>query len=94
MECLSNMVFMFFLQTCFFCLFYTYSFSIEQVIKGLDRAVATMRKGERSIVTVKPDFGYGGVEVQTALAKIPPSSTLTYEVEMVDFTKVTHRILV
>lgn len=53
-----------------------------------------MKKGERSVVTVKPDFGYGGVEVQTALAKIPPSSTLTYEVEMVDFAKVTHRILV
>ncbi|KAF5187090.1 Peptidyl-prolyl cis-trans isomerase fkbp62, partial [Thalictrum thalictroides] len=59
----------------------------EKVVAGLDRAVATMRKGELAIVTVQPDYGYGSTEVRQELAAIPASSVVVYEVEMVDFTK-------
>ncbi|KAL5706703.1 peptidylprolyl isomerase [Ranunculus cassubicifolius] len=59
----------------------------EQVIAGLDRAAATMRKGEISIVTVKPDYGYSTTEFQGDLAIVPSSSVLVYDIEMVDFTK-------
>nr|XP_023878158.1 70 kDa peptidyl-prolyl isomerase-like [Quercus suber]POE78746.1 peptidyl-prolyl cis-trans isomerase fkbp65 [Quercus suber] len=59
----------------------------EQVIAGLDQAVATMKKGERAILTIHPDFGFGSSEVRQDLAVIPPSSNVFYEVEMIDFTK-------
>jgi FK506-binding protein 4/5 len=62
---------------------------VEQVIAGLDRAVATMKKGERAILTIHPDFGFGSGEVRRDLAVIPPSSNVVYEVEMLDFFKVT-----
>ena len=62
--------------------------SIEQVIAGLDRAVATMKKGEWAILTIHPDFGFGSSEVRRDLAVIPPSSNVVYEVEMLDFIKV------
>ncbi|XP_042493599.1 peptidyl-prolyl cis-trans isomerase FKBP65-like isoform X2 [Macadamia integrifolia] len=59
----------------------------EQVIPGLDRAAATMRKGELCIVTINPEYGFGSVEVKRDLAVVPPSSTIFYEVEMLDFIK-------
>uniref|UniRef100_A0A2N9ENL6 peptidylprolyl isomerase n=1 Tax=Fagus sylvatica TaxID=28930 RepID=A0A2N9ENL6_FAGSY len=61
--------------------------SLEQVIAGLDRAVATMKKGEWAILTIHPDFGFGSSEVRRDLAVIPPSSNVVYEVEMLDFIK-------
>ena len=62
--------------------------SVEQVIAGLDQAVATIKTGERAILTIHPDFGFGSSEVRQDLAVIPPSSNVVYEVEMIDFTKV------
>ncbi|XP_077233863.1 70 kDa peptidyl-prolyl isomerase-like isoform X2 [Tasmannia lanceolata] len=59
----------------------------EQVIAGFDRAAATMKKGEISIVTVKPEYGFGNIEVKRDLAIVPACSIVFYEVEMVDFTK-------
>ncbi|POO03711.1 Peptidyl-prolyl cis-trans isomerase, FKBP-type [Trema orientale] len=61
--------------------------SVEQVINGLDRAAATMKKGEWALLTIHPDYGFGGVEVRRDLAVVPPYSNLTYEVEMVDCIK-------
>ncbi|KAG1341813.1 peptidyl-prolyl cis-trans isomerase FKBP62 [Cocos nucifera] len=59
----------------------------EQVIVGLDCAVATMLKGEFSQVTIRPEYGFGNEEVKLAVTTVPPCSTLIYEVELVDFTK-------
>ncbi|KAL6216712.1 hypothetical protein ACLB2K_009931 [Fragaria x ananassa] len=59
----------------------------EQVIAGFDRAVATMKKGEQAILTIHPDFGFGSVEVRRDLAVVPPSSSIVFEVEMLDFIK-------
>ncbi|CAK7347404.1 unnamed protein product [Dovyalis caffra] len=59
----------------------------EQVIAGLDRAVATMKKGEQAILTVNPEYGFGSIETKRDLAVVPPSSILVYEVEMLDFIK-------
>lgn len=60
----------------------------EQVIAGLDRAAATMKKGEQAVLTINPEYGFGSIEVQRDLATVPPSSVLIYEVEMIDFVKV------
>lgn len=59
----------------------------EQVVAGLDQAVATMKKGEHAIVTVEPDYGFGNTEVKLDLAMVPPCSTIIFEVEMLEFTK-------
>ncbi|EEF52262.1 70 kDa peptidyl-prolyl isomerase isoform X2 [Ricinus communis] len=59
----------------------------EQVIAGLDRAAATMKKGERAVLTINPEYGFGSVEVKQDHATIPPSSVLVYEIEMLDFIK-------
>ncbi|KAH0468535.1 hypothetical protein IEQ34_003568 [Dendrobium chrysotoxum] len=58
----------------------------EQVISGLDRAVATMLRGELSQVTIKPEYGFRN-EVKQGDMLVPAGSTLLYEVELVDFTK-------
>ncbi|XP_022678604.1 peptidyl-prolyl cis-trans isomerase FKBP62 isoform X2 [Setaria italica] len=59
----------------------------EQVTIGLDRAVATMVKGELAEVIVKSEYGFGNTEVQRQSITVLSCSTLIYEVELVDFTK-------
>ncbi|KAH7573362.1 hypothetical protein ACOSP7_006991 [Xanthoceras sorbifolium] len=59
----------------------------EQVIDGLDRAVKTMKKGEISLVTIQPEYGFGPFDSQQDLAIVHANSTLFYEVEMVSFVK-------
>jgi len=49
-----------------------------QVIRGWDLGVATMRKGEKCLLTCKPEYAYGS----QAQGKIPANSTLQFEVEL------------
>lgn len=65
---------------------------VEQVISGLDQALTTMTKGEQSIVTIHPEYGYGSIEVKRDSSIIPPNSVIIYEVEMLDFVKVITRV--
>ncbi|KAF5830730.1 hypothetical protein DUNSADRAFT_14112 [Dunaliella salina] len=52
---------------------------------GLWLAVATMRVGEKAIVFIQdPKYGYGAAG-NFSFPAVPPSSSLTYEVEMVGF---------
>lgn len=66
-----------------------YEFIIDgdQVILGLDLAVAKMKKGEIASITITPEYGFGAVETKRDLAVVPPNSTLVYEVELVSFMK-------
>lgn len=66
----------------------SFSLAAEQVIAGLDRAVSTMKKNECALITVSPEYGFGSTEVQMDLSSIQPSSTILYEVEMLDFVRV------
>lgn len=59
----------------------------EQVIAGLDRVAATMKMGERAIVTISHEYGFGNVEAKRDLATVPSCAKLYYEVEMMDFIK-------
>lgn len=58
------------------------------MITGLDRAVATMKKGERAIISIHPDYAFGNVEARKDLAIVPPGSKVVYDIEMIDFIKV------
>ncbi|KAG6478260.1 hypothetical protein ZIOFF_061695 [Zingiber officinale] len=59
----------------------------EQVIEGLDLAVATMKKGEIALVTIPPEYAFLSTESKQDLAVVPPNSTVIYEVELVSFVK-------
>ena len=52
-----------------------------RILRGGGLAVATMKKGEKATVTIKPEYGYG----KKSMGKIPANSTLTFEMELVDF---------
>jgi FK506-binding protein 4/5 len=58
-----------------------------QVIDGLDKAVLSMKKNELALVTIAPEYGYKAEETRTDLSTVPANSTLTYEIELVEFVK-------
>ncbi|OJJ46480.1 hypothetical protein ASPZODRAFT_132551 [Penicilliopsis zonata CBS 506.65] len=52
---------------------------VGRVIKGWDEGVPQMSLGEKAILTISPDFGYGS---QGFPGLIPANSTLVFEVEL------------
>lgn len=62
---------------------YDFILGQRQVIAGWDEGIALMKKGGKGTLVVPSDLGYGVRGNQ----RIPPFSTLVFEVELVDFTK-------
>uniref|UniRef100_A0A1B0CAC7 peptidylprolyl isomerase n=1 Tax=Lutzomyia longipalpis TaxID=7200 RepID=A0A1B0CAC7_LUTLO len=54
----------------------------ESVIKAFDMGVATMRKGEKCILTCAPEYAYGAAGSRP---NIPPNATLKFELEMLSW---------
>jgi len=52
-----------------------------QVIKGWDQGFAKMKKGEKAILRLREDYGYG----KNGSGSIPGGATLTFDVELIDF---------
>eukprot|EP00798_Chlamydomonas_sp_ICE-L_P010803 gene10803-16952_t len=64
---------------------FTFTLGQGSVIKGWDVGVATMRKGEKSMLTCKADYAYGA---QGSPPKIPANATLCFEVELISWQSV------
>jgi len=58
---------------------FTFKLGQGKVIKGWDEGVATMKRGEKAVFTIRSDYGYG---VDGSGDKIPGNATLVFEVEL------------
>ena len=54
-----------------------------QLIAGLEQGIIKMSCGQVCVFTIPPALGYG---VNGYLPVVPPSATLTYEVELIAFS--------
>jgi len=61
---------------------FSFNLGKSEVIKGWDLGVATMKIGEKSMFTIKADYGYGSAG---SPPKIPGDATLVFEIELFDF---------
>lgn len=52
------------------------------VIKGWDVGILTMRKGEKCILTCKPEYAYGD---KGSPPDIPPNATLQFDIELLSW---------
>lgn len=60
---------------------FKFTLAVGQVIEGWDEGVLAMKKGEKRRLTIPSQLAYGSRGIPGA---IPPSSTLVFDVELID----------
>jgi len=59
---------------------FSFILGVGQVIPGWDEGIKLMKKGSKAKLIIPPSLGYGELD----LDKIPPNSTLIFDVELLD----------
>ena len=62
---------------------FSFVLGVGQVIKGWDSGILGMQEGEKRVLTIPPELGYG---LRGAGSEIPPNATLVFDVEMIKMT--------
>jgi len=62
---------------------FDFELGARAVIAGWDIGFAHMKVGEKAVLTLAPEYGYGAAG---AGGVIPPNATLTFEVELLNVT--------
>ena len=60
---------------------FSFTIGIGQVIRGWDEGVMTMKVGEKAMLHISSDYGYGP---RGAGGVIPPNADLNFEVELLE----------
>ena len=62
---------------------FSFRLGAGEVIRGWDEGVATIKIGEKAVLTIPPDYAYGAQGVSHGgRTIIPGDATLTFEVEL------------
>lgn len=59
---------------------FEFQYGAGNVIQGWEIGLQNMKVGEKRMLTIPPQFGYG----DQAVGPIPPNSTLIFEVELIE----------
>lgn len=61
---------------------FKFKVGVGNVIRGWDEGIVQLQKGQKAVLTCPPSYAYGADGVP---GRIPPNSTLIFEVELIDF---------
>jgi peptidylprolyl isomerase len=57
---------------------YEYTFGVDRLIRGFEEGMKVAREGDRMLITMKPELGYG----ERGNRDIPPNTTIVFDYEI------------
>jgi len=61
---------------------FTFTYGTGATIKGFESGIASMKEKGKRVIVIPPEMGFGDKEYKSQNIKIPPNSTLIFEVSI------------